>query len=70
MVRPAVSEATGLGAAYMAGLAVGYWKTVEDCFAGQAIDRVFTPQMPAGERERLYAGWTEAVKRSMGWARR
>lgn len=70
VVRPAVSEATGLGAAYMAGLAVGYWKTVEDCFAGQAIDRVFTPQMPAGERERLYAGWTEAVKRSMGWARR
>lgn len=70
VVRPAVSEATGLGAAYMAGLAVGYWKTVEDCFAGQAVDRVFTPQMPAEVRERLYAEWTEAVKRSMGWARR
>lgn len=69
VVRPSVSEATSLGAAYMAGLATGYWESIEDCFAGQSIDRVFTPQMEPGERSRLYAGWTEAVKRSMGWAR-
>ena len=70
VVRPSISEATSLGAAYMAGLATGYWETPEDCFAGQGVDRVFTPQMPANQRSRLYAEWTEAVKRSMGWAQR
>jgi glycerol kinase len=70
VVRPSVSEATSLGAAYMAGLAVGYWDSPEDCFTGQEVDRTFTPQMQPDQRERLYADWTEAVKRSMGWARR
>jgi len=69
VVRPSVSEATSLGAAYMAGLAVGYWASPEECFAGQETDRVFTPQMPADTRERLYAEWTKAVRRSMGWAK-
>ena len=69
VVRPSVSEATSLGAAYMAGLAVGYWSSPEECFAGQGIDRTFSPQMPADQRDRLYAEWTDAVKRSMGWAR-
>lgn len=69
VVRPLVSEATSLGAAYMAGLAVGYWKTPQECFVGQAIDKVFTPQMPTDERDRLYAEWTKAVQRSMGWAK-
>ena len=69
VVRPSVSEATSLGAAYMAGLAVGYWASPEECFAGQETDRVFTPQMPAATRERLYAEWTKAVRRSMGWAK-
>jgi glycerol kinase len=70
VVRPINSEATSLGAAYMAGLAVGYWSSPADCFAGQQVDRVFTPQMSADQRDRLYAEWTEAVRRSMGWAKK
>ncbi|MCE1254008.1 MAG: glycerol kinase [Anaerolineae bacterium] len=69
VVRPLVAEATSLGAAYMAGLAVGYWDSPQACFAGQDVDRVFNPQMPVKQRNQLYAEWGEAVKRSMGWAR-
>jgi glycerol kinase len=69
VVRPLVPEATSLGAAYMAGLAVGYWETPAQCFAGQEIDKTFRPEMPAADRERLYAEWTKAVQRSMGWAK-
>ena len=57
-------------AAYMAGLVVGYWASPADCLAGQQVDRVFTPQMSAERRDRLYAEWTEAVHRSMGWAKK
>jgi glycerol kinase len=70
VVRPINSEATSLGAAYMAGLAVGYWASPADCFAGQQVDRVFTPHMTSEERDHLYAEWTEAVRRSMGWAKK
>ena len=69
VVRPLVPEATSLGAAYLAGLAVGYWKTPTECFAGQTIDKTFKPAMPSADRERLYAQWTKAVQRSMGWAK-
>lgn len=69
VVRPSVAEATSLGAAYMAGLAVGYWSDPEACFAGQSVDKVFTPQMTCEERENLYGEWTKAVKRSMEWAK-
>ncbi len=68
VVRPANPEATAMGAAYLAGLAVGYWQNPEECLAGQQIERTFVPAMPAAERDRLYAEWTRAVKRSMGWA--
>jgi glycerol kinase len=67
VVRPLNPEATSMGAAYLAGLAVGYWDSPAACFAGQKVDRVFKPQMPAAERDRLYAEWTRAVKRCMGW---
>ena len=70
VVRPINSEATSLGAAYMAGLAVNYWASPADCFAGQQVDRVFTPHMTSEERDHLYAEWTEAVRRSMGWAKK
>jgi glycerol kinase len=70
VVRPLISEATSLGAAYMAGLAVGYWKDLAACFKGQEIDRVFQPQISDQKRAQLYADWTSAVKRSMGWARK
>jgi glycerol kinase len=69
VVRPINPEATSLGAAYMAGLAVDYWDSPADCFASQKVDRVFQPEMSAEERERLYGEWSEAVKRCMGWAK-
>ena len=68
VVRPNNPEATSLGAAYMAGLAVGYWDSPESCFKAQEIDRVFKPSMAAHDRNRLYAEWTKAIKRCMGWA--
>ena len=68
VVRPHNPELTSLGAAYLAGLAVGYWSSPAECFAGQKVERIFKPEMPSAERDRLYTGWTKAVKRCMGWA--
>jgi len=68
VVRPINPEATSLGAAYMAGLAIDYWDSPAECFASGEVDRVFRPEMPVEKRERLYAEWTRAVKRCMGWA--
>jgi len=70
VVRPLNPEATSLGAAYMAGLAVGYWRDQADCFQGQRVECSFQPQISDAERERLYADWSSAVQRSMGWTRR
>lgn len=70
VVRPLNPEATSLGAAYMAGLAVGYWRDPADCFQGQQVECSFQPQISDAERERLYADWSSAVQRSMGWTRR
>lgn len=66
--RPVVSETTALGAAYLAGLAVGYWQGLDDVRGNWALDREFWPQMPADQRERLYAGWKKAVTRALDWA--
>jgi len=66
--RPVVGETTALGAAYLAGLAVGYWNGLDDVRRNWALDREFRPQMAAAERERLYAGWRRAVERSLDWA--
>jgi glycerol kinase len=66
--RPVVAETTALGAAYLAGLAVGYWDGIADVTKNWALDREFRPQMEAAERERLYAGWKKAVDRSLDWA--
>ena len=68
VVRPAVTETTALGAAYLAGLATGFWKSTEDVATNWRIDRRFSPQMPAEQREELYEGWKRAVQRAMGWA--
>ncbi|MGE0459815.1 MAG: glycerol kinase GlpK [Vicinamibacterales bacterium] len=65
--RPVVGETTALGAAYLAGLAVGYWNGLDDVRRNWALDREFRPSMAAAERERLYAGWKKAVGRSLGW---
>ncbi|WP_019558077.1 glycerol kinase GlpK [Thioalkalivibrio sp. ALE12] len=66
--RPAVTESTALGAAWLAGLAVGFWTRDELAQKG-GLDRVFEPQMDAATREQYYRGWKKAVKRTMGWAR-
>ena len=66
VVRPAVTETTALGAAYLAGLAVGFWKTLLDV-SGTANDRRFEPQMPAPQARALRNRWNEAVSRSKSW---
>ncbi|HEX6123464.1 MAG TPA: glycerol kinase GlpK, partial [Ktedonobacterales bacterium] len=66
--RPVVAETTALGAAYLAGLATGFWSGLEDVARNWAVDRVFAPRMPAEERARLYRGWRRAVERARAWA--
>jgi glycerol kinase len=63
VVRPAVRETTALGAAYLAGLAVGFWHSAEEIAAQWAADVTFAPQMSLDQRESLYAGWKQAVRR-------
>jgi glycerol kinase len=60
---------TSLGAAYMAGLATGVWKNRDEVIANRSVDRTFQPAMDADERDRLYHGWHEAVRRSSDWLR-
>jgi len=67
--RPVVAETTALGAAYLAGLATGYWDGLADVTRNWAVDRVFTPQMDEQTRARLYRGWTRAVERARDWAK-
>jgi len=64
--RPAVTETTGLGAAYLAGVGVGLWKPA-DLAARWRLDRRFTPTMSADARDRAYAGWRRAVERARAW---
>jgi glycerol kinase len=66
--RPVVAETTALGAAYLAGLAVGYWKDLADVARNWALDREFTPQMPAERRDALCRKWHKAVQRTLGWS--
>ena len=65
VIRPTVIETTSLGAAYLAGLALGYWKDAEDIRRCWHEDRVFKPQIPRDTAARLYAGWHEAVSRTL-----
>jgi glycerol kinase len=65
--RPAVSETTALGAAYLAGLAVGYWSDLSQIERNWAQAREFTPSMSVEHRERLYRGWQKAVSRASEW---
>ena len=68
VVRPVIQETTALGAAYVAGLAVGFFEDQEDLTANWAIDHTWHPNMENAERERLYQAWKKAVTRSMDWA--
>lgn len=67
--RPMCVETTAMGAAYLAGLAVGYWSGREDVIKNWAIDRTFEPAISEGERARRCKGWSRAVKRAYGWAK-
>lgn len=67
--RPQCVETTAMGAAYLAGLAVGYWKDKEDVVNNQKIDRIFTPEMEEEERKAKRKGWNKAVKYAYGWAK-
>lgn len=66
--RPQVIETTGLGAAYLAGLAVGYWKDIDDVKENWKLGRTFTPEMTAEDREKAVSGWHKAVSRACDWA--
>jgi len=69
VVRPVVKETTALGAAYLAGLAVDYWESLEEIESLWKVEKVFEPEMDEETRRKLYHGWKEAVKRAMGWAK-
>ena len=69
VLRPKVTETTALGAAYLAGLAVGYWKSIEDIQEQWQIDNVFTPAMNDEQRDDLSEGWKKAVDTTVAWTR-
>ncbi len=66
--RPMIRETTALGAAYLAGLAVGFWKDQAEIKSLWTLDRVYEPEMEAGQREKLLKGWKKAVERALDWA--
>jgi glycerol kinase len=67
VIRPKVTETTALGAAYAAGLAVGYWKSLEELRQNWGIDHIWQAKMPVDRRDRLYQGWKKAVTRTFDW---
>ena len=70
LCRPECIETTSLGAAYLAGLATGYWSSREDITSNWRIDKVFEPSMEKEKKDRLISGWHEAVGRTLGWAKK
>jgi glycerol kinase len=67
VIRPKVAETTALGAAYAAGLAVGYWKDFDELTANWGMDKEWHPEMSADERAELFSGWNKAVTRTLDW---
>ena len=67
VIRPKVAETTALGAAYAAGLAVGFWKDYAELRANWGMDKEWRPRMESTRREKLYAGWKKAVSRTFDW---
>jgi glycerol kinase len=67
VVRPRVAETTALGAAYAAGLAVGFWKSLQDLVENWQVDQRWRPQMEEPQRAPLYRSWQRAVNRSLDW---
>ncbi len=69
VLRPQCVETTAMGAAYLAGLAVGYWASKEDVIQNWAIDRTFTPDMDEAVRAQRIKGWNKAVRQAFDWAK-
>jgi glycerol kinase len=69
VLRPAVVETTGLGAAYLAGLSAGLWSSLDALAGRTTIARTFAPAMDAAARAERYEGWRRAVERARAWAR-
>lgn len=67
VIRPKVAETTALGAAYAAGLAVGFWRNFEELRKNWVVDKQWQPDMEPGRRDKLYAGWKKAVSRTFDW---
>lgn len=67
--RPRCVETTAMGAAYLAGLAVGYWKDLNEICENWVIDQVFTPGITENDRNSKYAGWKNAISRASNWAK-
>ncbi len=67
--RPECVETTAMGAAYLAGLAVGYWKNKEDVIRNWAVDRTFVSEITEEKRDKMVKGWNKAVRYSYGWAK-
>ena len=67
--RPQCVETTAMGAAYLAGLAVGYWESKEDVIKNWAIDKTFEPKIDEEQRSKMIKGWNKAVKYAYGWAK-
>ncbi len=67
VVRPIVAETTALGAAYAAGLAVGFWSDLDELSAHWRVDREWRPQLDPAARDAAYARWHKAVERTMNW---
>jgi glycerol kinase len=65
--RPRIAETTALGAAYLAGLAVGYWSQLQELAGHWALDRQFQPSMEPTQRDALCQRWSRAVQRAQGW---
>jgi glycerol kinase len=67
VIRPAITETTALGAAYLAGLAIGFWGSVDEISGQWRTERRFEPQMSPGNAKALRDGWSAAVSRSKSW---
>lgn len=67
--RPSCVETTAMGASYLAGLATGFWQSKEDVIANWSVDREFKPEMSDEERNKVLAGWAQAVSSTRGWAK-
>lgn len=67
VIRPKTLETTALGAAYLAGLAVGYWNNVDELQKQWSVDRVFSPEMPKPEVDKLVRNWNKAIGRTLNW---